>query len=121
MWTYRQSSGELAHDGEIVGYGWSGWDDGINIPAMQNIPKVGPIPRGKWRIVGPPEDSPTHGPYTLRLIAEPETPTFGRSGFLMHGRSAVKPFETSRGCLVLERPLRERMWKSGDRTLEVVG
>lgn len=119
MWSFRQSSGELAHDGSVVGYGWSGWGDGINIPAMQNMRTLGPLPRGKWKIEGPPEDSDTHGKYILRLTPEPETPMFGRAGFLIHGRSAVKPFETSRGCLILERPIREQIWESGDRALLV--
>lgn len=119
MWTYSQSTGELKHDDHVIGYGFSGWQDGINVPAMQDLPNLGPIPRGLWSMLDPPEDHPTLGPYAFRLTPAPLTNTFGRSGFWCHGRSIKKPFDSSHGCLALARTLRQAMWESGDRLLTV--
>lgn len=83
MWTYSQQSGELLHDGQHVAKGYSGCDEGKNNPVMQAVANCGPIPQGQWTIVGPPVNTPDHGPYVLRLQHAPGTDTFGRSGFLM--------------------------------------
>jgi hypothetical protein len=84
-WTYAQETGELQQDGKHVSTGYSGASEGKNNPAMENVPNVGPIPRGDWTIAGPPVDSKDHGPYVLKLNPAPSTETHGRSGFLMHG------------------------------------
>ena len=119
MWTYSQATGELRHNGLTLGFGFSGYEDGINVPAMQDLPGIGPIPRGRWLMLDPPENSPTLGPYAFRLTPDPKTPTFGRSAFWCHGRSIKTPFDSSRGCLALQRDLRLKMWESGDRELLV--
>ena len=120
-WTYAQKTGELRQDGRPVGTGYSGTGDGKNNPDMQNVPNVGPVPRGDWTIAGPPADSKDHGPYVLHLKPAAETETHGRSGFLMHGDSKEHPGTASHGCIVLPRAVREEVWKSGDRDLQVVG
>ena len=119
-WTYSQKSGELQQDGKHVAEGYSGTGDGKNNPAMENVPNVGPIPRGDWNVSGPPVDTRTHGPYVLHLEPKPETKTFGRDGFLMHGDSKEHPGTASQGCLIFPRQVREQVWNSGDRDLEVV-
>jgi len=119
-WTYSQTSGTLAQDTSEVATGYSGAGEGKNNPAMQNVHNAGPIPTGDWTIAGPPSDSPTHGPYVLRLTPAPETETFGRSGFLMHGDSKEHPGTASQGCIIVPRAVREKVWKSGDRDLKVV-
>jgi len=119
-WTYAQNTGELLQDGQHVSTGYSGASDGKNNPAMENVHNVGPIPRGDWTITGPPVDSKDHGPYVLKLNPEPSTNTHGRSGFLMHGDSKEHPGSASHGCVILSRPVREEVWNSGDRELEVV-
>jgi hypothetical protein len=119
-WTYSQVSGELQQDGKHVAHGYSGAGDGKNNPPMENVPNVGPIPRGDWNITGPPADTRTHGPYVLHLEPKPETETFGRNGFLIHGDSKEHPGTASQGCIILPRPVREQVWTSGDRDLEVV-
>ena len=73
-WTYAQKTGELQQDGHHVSTGYSGASDGKNNPTMENVPNVGPIPRGDWTISGPPSDSKDHGPYVLRLNPEASTP-----------------------------------------------
>ena len=119
-WTYAQRTGELLQDGKHVSTGYSGAGVGKNNPDMENAAEVGPIPRGEWRISGPPVNSRDHGPYVLRLKPEPNTETFGRSGFLMHGDSKEHPGSASHGCVILPRAVRESVWKSGDRELRVV-
>jgi hypothetical protein len=119
-WTYAQKSGELQQDGNPVATGYSGTGAGMNNPALQNVPKVGPIPRGDWTIVGPPADTADHGPYVLKLNPADGSETFGRSGFLMHGDSKDHPGCASHGCVILPRTVREQVWNSGDRKLEVL-
>jgi Protein of unknown function (DUF2778) len=111
---------ETAQDGENVARGYSGAGEGKNNPEMEKVPNVGPIPRGDWNITGPPVDTRTHGPFVLHLQPKPETKTFGRDGFLMHGDSKEHPGTASQGCIILPRSVREQVWTSGDPDLEVV-
>jgi hypothetical protein len=117
-WTFSQSTGELRLNGLRIGIGYSGHCEGRNNPDMQSVRSIGPIPRGLWDI-GEPSDTTTHGPFVMRLTPRKGTETFGRSGFLIHGDSISDPGTASLGCVILCRPLRERVWASGDHTLEV--
>ena len=119
-WTYAQKSGELQQDGKPVATGYSGAGVGKNNPALENVSNVGPIPQGDWTIAGPPVDTADHGPYVLKLTPAVGTETFGRSGFLMHGDSRDHPGCASHGCVILPRSVREQVWNSGDRELEVL-
>ncbi|MDR3720109.1 MAG: DUF2778 domain-containing protein [Candidatus Acidoferrales bacterium] len=119
-WTYAQKTGELQQDGKHVANGYSGAGVGKNNPAMQQVPNVGPIPRGDWTIAGPPVNTHDHGPYVLALKPAPTTETFGRSGFLVHGDSIESLGCASHGCVIMPRPVREQVWNSGDRDLKVV-
>jgi len=119
-WTYSQKTGELQQDGQSVATGYSGSGPGKNNPEMQTVHNVGPIPQGDWTISGPPTNTAEHGPYVLRLNPDTATETFGRSGFLMHGDSKTAPGMASQGCVILPREVREKVWQSGDRDLEVV-
>ena len=49
-WTYAQRTGDLQQDGKQVSAGYSGANEGKNNPAMEDVPDVGPIPRGDWTI-----------------------------------------------------------------------
>jgi len=120
MWTYAQKTGALLQDGQPVATGYSGFDNGKNNPAMQAVHNLGPIPQGGWTIVGPPANTPDHGPFVLRLNPVPGTNTFGRSGFLMHGDSIESPGCASHGCVIMPRTVREQVWNSGDTEFEVV-
>lgn len=119
-WTYAQETGELRQDGKKVGTGYSGNGKGKNNPEMEDTADTGPIPRGEWIISGPPEDTKDHGPYVLTLKPAAHTDTFGREGFRMHGDSKEHPGCASEGCIIMPRVVREQVWKSGDRGLEVV-
>lgn len=121
MWIYSQSSGRLTKDGIQVGFCYSGAEpDGKNNPAKEAVADVGPIPQGEWTIEGPPQDTPEHGPYVLRLEPKPVTYTFGRSGFLMHGDSEEHPGQASKGCIIANKVIRTRVWQSGDMNLQVI-
>lgn len=119
-WTYSQKTGELQRDGKHVANGYSGAGPGKNNPAMEQVHNVGPIPHGDWTIIGPPLNTASHGPFVLHLEPAPETQSFGRDGFLMHGDSAEHPGCASQGCIILPRSIRERVWNSGDNDLRVV-
>lgn len=119
MWTYRQSTGELLSPcGDVAATGYSGFGEGKNNSALESIPDVGPIPRGEYQI-GPPYDSDHHGPFVMSLTPQPANEMFGRSAFLMHGDSIEHPGQASRGCTIMPRPIRERVWSSGDHRLQV--
>ena len=107
-WIYQQVSGTLySADGEMVYTGYSGHGDGLNNPAYENVPDVGPIPRGSF-VIGTPHDSETHGPVVLPLTPMESTETFGREGFLMHGDEVEHPGQhlASHGCIIMPRTIR---------------
>lgn len=120
MWTYSQSTGEWRGvAGDLVAHGYSGCGDCKNRPDCQGVKNKGPIPRGRWQIIAE-FDSPSHGPFCLRLQPNDGTDTLGRDGFLIHGDSVKFPGEASQGCIILPRRIREYIWQSGDIDLEVI-
>ena len=136
MWTYRQASGVLDHDGAIVGVGYSGAPGAKNLPSMQEVHSAGPIPRGLYTISGPcctaqlaaVQNCPScggfgahkHGPFVLRLTPDRANQMFGRGGFLMHGDSVAHPGTASQGCIVMDRAVREKVAMNADNRLEVI-
>jgi hypothetical protein len=121
MWTWEQSTGRLySPDGRLCAVGYSGAPEGKNRPEVQSVHNFGPIPQGLWVITGPPLFGTSHGPYVLRLMPEVDTEVFGRGGFLIHGDLISNPGAGSLGCVILARSIREQIWESGDRTLNVV-
>lgn len=119
MWTYDQSSGRLTRNGVFASTGYSGKGRGKNKPALEAMQGVGPIPAGKWRMTGI-YNSARVGPYAIVLEPEPGTDTKGRSAFRIHGDSIANPGDASKGCIILPRRVREAMWSSGDRALNVI-
>jgi hypothetical protein len=120
-WTYQQSTGKLTDPGGAwVGTGYSGHGAGLNNPALEPDPGVGPIPAGKWRI-GPALNPPDH----LGPLAMPLTPNgfdaHGRSAFFMHGDFAGDTADlASHGCIVIQRADRALVAASDDRDLTVI-
>lgn len=119
MWKWDQSAGELSRDGAFVSKGYSGRANGKNNPSMQAAVAVGPIPRGKW-FMTEMYDSQNVGPRAIKLDPVAGTDTCGRSAFRIHGDSIRDPGNASHGCIILPRPVRLRIWNSGDHILEVV-
>lgn len=124
-WKWEQATGTLWMDGKKISSGYSGNGRGKNNPAMQAAKGVGPIPKGLWKMTGV-KDSPNTGRFTIVLVAQDgnqddiHQPT-GRSAFRIHGDSIKNPGTASHGCIILPRGVRERMWYSGDRMVEVKG
>lgn len=119
MWQYDQSSGALSRNGTVVSKGYSGNGRGKNNPSMQAAEGVGPIPRGRWTMTGVENGGHT-GPFTIILAPEAGTDTEDRSEFRIHGDSIGDPGNASHGCIILPRDVRQKMWSSGDREVEVV-
>lgn len=119
MWVYSQSTGSLRHDDALTAVTcYSGAGDCKNQPDAQDQHGKGPIPRGRYQMCQPVNSE--HGPYSIPLAPDFDNQMFGRSGFLIHGDSITHPGRASKGCIVAPRSVREEMWVSGDRILEVV-
>lgn len=64
VWTYKQSTGELFHNGKHIETGYSGRMTNKNKPDREQVKGLGPIPRGRWHI----GTITTHkGPLTIKL------------------------------------------------------
>lgn len=117
-WIYYQSTGELWHNGKLVGKGYSGSLTNKNNPDRQHVKSMGPIPRGTWRIG---DHTSSKGPMTITLT-QVKGEGFGRSLFRIHGEKkppAVAGF-ASEGCIILGPGIRAKIIQSSDKTLEVV-
>jgi hypothetical protein len=120
MWSYDQKTGRLTDPlCKFVGFGYSGRGAGLNNPAMQAIPMVGPIPQGVWEIGEFFDDLSGKGPIVAHLTPMFESEAFGRSGFMIHGDNAEMNHTASEGCVILSRVLRQMIQSSQDRTLLV--
>lgn len=123
MWIWDQSAGTLSRNGVVISRGYAGKGRGRNNPALQGVKGVGPIPQGRWKILAP-YNSKNTGPYTMAVHAVDKTPnddthdTTGRGAFRIHGDNLTGT--ASQGCIILPRKIREKIWLSGDRDLEVV-
>jgi hypothetical protein len=76
-YTYRQSTGELKLDNEVLGKGFSGVGEGKNNGAMQGEKNVGPIPVGDYRIARGTVPGKA-GQTVVRLLPVPGTDTLKR-------------------------------------------
>lgn len=117
---WDQSAGEMRLDGKLLSRGYSGRERGWNNPALQGAVGIGPIPRGLWRLTDLRLTGASTGPYTIVLVPAPGTNTLGRSEFRIHGDNARMNNTASHGCIILPRAVREALWGSGARLLEVV-
>ncbi len=121
-YVYEQRSGRLLKDGAFIAMGGSGHGDGFNNPELESQENIGPIPKGRY-IIGGAIKHGKLGPCVMRLIACAETNTYGRTGFCIHGIGVEGWRESSEGCILLTRPIRENIARGvwdGDDQLEVV-
>ena len=118
MWKWDQSAGELSRNGKFIARGYSGANIGKNNPDLESKVATGPIPRGVWKIHAP-RNSANVGPFAMPLTPVGHK-AHGRSAFMIHGDSAKKPGQASKGCIILPRNVREMIWNSGDHDLTVV-
>jgi hypothetical protein len=116
-WTYTQSDGTLTHDGVYAGCGYSGTGDGRNNGKMQDVHDVGPIPVGQY-VIGAMYNDEHLGPCVMHLDPTPETETFGRSAFRIHGDNLAH--DASHGCVILDPHVRRTISTSGDNAFVVI-
>lgn len=106
---YVQRSGRIIKaTGVLLGMGYSGDEDGLNNPAMQDHVGHGPIPRGRW-LIGKPYTHTRLGPVTMNLDPAPGTDARGRSEFRLHGDNIAMNHTASHGCIVAWRGPREQI------------
>ncbi len=122
-WHISQSTGQVRDDhGNIIGQSYAGHGPGVNNPSMQNVPMEGPLPRGTYTI-GPQQNNRTHNGKNLimsmRLTPSPSNQMFGRAGFLIHGPHANDHRDSSNGCPIMTRSMRNQIGQSNDHILEV--
>jgi len=118
-WSYSQQSGQLSHDGELIATGYSGIGAGLNNPAAQDQPFVGPLPRGSYGIGAVVADGGHLGPFVMPLTPWAVNNMFGRAGFFIHGDNAQLNNTASNGCIILARQWRTMIASSGDTLLTV--
>lgn len=116
-WTYQQSTGKLTSPKGVFSQGYSGHKEGRNNPDMQGVPRIGPIPQGTYTI-GKAYNDPHLGPCVMHLDPTPDTDTFGRSLFRIHGDN--KQNDASEGCVILGPVTRNIISIDSDKTLTVI-
>lgn len=119
-WFYEQRSGRIWRNNEpVLATGYSGAPGAINDPTQQHKIGIGPIPRGVYRILNAISHEKL-GPVCMRLVPDAGNEMFGRDPFLIHGDNPRRNQSASEGCIILDRPSREAINKSTDKTLVVV-
>jgi hypothetical protein len=122
MWTYEQSTGRLLHDAREVWKGYSGHNDGLNNPAMQDVKDIGPLPQGLYTI-GMPYAHEHLGPVCMNLEPDRHNLMFGRGDFRIHADNVHNNFSASEGCIVMPMAVRIKIGEAvvkGDAKLDVV-
>lgn len=122
VWNQRSGTMYLADtkDGRaLIGVGYSGSTCHQNKPESERIVAKGPIPRGVWTM-GSPFAHQTLGPVSIPLWPVEKDAAFGRSGFYIHGDNSKANGSASTGCIILNRPARDFIVRSGVSTLIVV-
>lgn len=116
-WIYYQKTGKLEYGGHHISTGYSGAPGHKNDPASENKKDLGPIPKGVYSLSAPINSSRT-GPYAIPLTPVGHN-AHGRTHFQIHGDSRKNPGTASSGCIILPRNIREKIWNSGAKTIEV--
>jgi hypothetical protein len=123
MIIFQISTGTLsAQDGPSamlvqIGTGYAGNGAAINDPTATAQHAVGPLPVGMY-VIGPPQDNPSTGPFSLPLTPDPANVMYGRGDFLVHGGLVNEPCDSpsvtpdgnrtaSHGCIVTARQVRQ--------------
>lgn len=118
-WTYKQSTGELSHNGKHIEIGYSGVLTNKNNPDREQVKGMGPIPRGSWKIAGV---SSSKGPLTI-ILMHVSGNTYQRdpNSFRIHDdkRHGVQGF-ASEGCIIMHHATRLLLKNSMGETLEVI-
>lgn len=119
MIKYHQTSGAIYLDDGLIGSGYSGFGPGMNNPASESIPNVGPIPKGMWHIVKWDDFHGSKGPI-VAVLQPMGHDAHGRSAFLIHGDNNSANHTASHGCVIASRPIRTQLRASKQTELEVM-
>jgi hypothetical protein len=120
MYTFSQHSGVLRQNGLLVhAGGWAGQGEGKNNPSMQNVPNIGPLPRGHY-LIGRAYTHVHLGPIVMNLTPAQDNEMFWRYDFRIHGAAFKNPELSSHGCIIQPRDIRIRIDIGSDKLLEVV-
>lgn len=121
MLQYTQAHPHITLDGHpIMGAPlYSGHSAGLNNPALEATPDVGPIPAGQWRIVRWDDHHDDKGP-VVAVLEPVGHDAHGRTRFLIHGDNALGNNSASHGCIVAGPAIRQTMRDSGYTDLLVV-
>ena len=124
---YDVSTGELTctdddTDQDVVDtVCYSGNGQGLNNPAMDDIPNVGPLPGGVVYDMGTGVNNRGTGPQSIPLTPSADSnqfPTTRDSGsFLMHGDNPQMNNTASEGCVICSRETRNQINEAGGGTL----
>ena len=102
-WTYLVIAGVLSDPRD--GHKWlgcySGHDQGLDNPRLEQVQGIGPIPRGLYRI-GEFYDHPHLGPIVAQLHPVGHN-AYGRTGFFIHGDNSHGDQSASHGCIIANR------------------
>lgn len=95
-------------------------DDWIPIEGLSTN-DYGPLPQGIY-VMEPPQETATHGPYVIWLNPGAGNEMAGRSGFALIGPPSECKVSAvdQEGCIIAPQALRQRMYDSGDRSLQVI-
>lgn len=103
MFTYDQTTGWFVfRRGPRAGIklvGYAGAPGHVNDPASQHLRSKGPLPVGRYDVIQ--VKHPRFASPAFRLDPHPETETFGRSGFYIHGDNRAGNRSASSGCIVI--------------------
>ena len=124
-WTYEQLTGKLLDpSGALVATGYAGGNEGknpegVNNPYLQTVACVGPLPAGTYTM-GTPVPQSHLGPFAIPLIPAAGNEMYKRGHFYMHGDRTNATRCASEGCIIMPRAVRDLVWASSDRKLNVV-
>ncbi len=127
-WVYEQSTGRLFRAGNnpsattFVGEGYAGNGLGLNNAELEIIQNRGPLPRGRYTIGRQGTIVTQRGTElqsSMRLIPDRENWMYDRAGFLIHGGN-MQTRQSSNGCIVMPKSIRDQIGASGDACLKVV-
>lgn len=119
MITYHQINGHIELKGNLLGTCYSGHGVGLNNPAKENMENIGPIPRGRWKIIRWDKHHGDKGP-CVAVLEPVGHDAHLRSAFLIHGDNEDLNHTASHGCIIAARAIRDQLCASGDMDLEVI-
>lgn len=119
MLTYSQPNGHITIRNTFVGTGYSGHGVGLDNPDKEDMPNIGPIPRGEWEILRWDDHHGEKGPQ-VAVLSPVGHNAHGRSAFLIHGDTAELNHTASHGCIIASRAIRDALRASGETRLMVV-